>query len=182
MARKTIEMRLAEIEAQKEDAQGAVEQAGARQRHKTQGPPRRARSSSPQGAAGRKILPPPRRLPPPHIAARPHPRRRQRSFRRSAGRLAAEDISPDAAARAPLRTPMRDPHVRNRSRPHSFARGRTPAKAHPRLRDPRIYRQLRSRRGRQARRNGIAARKARPLPETLWLLERRPGADRSRQE
>src|SRR5271165_4723253 len=68
----------------KDDAQGAVEQAGARQRHKTQGPPRRARSSSPQGAAGRKILPPPRRLPPPHIAARPHPRRRQGSLRRSA--------------------------------------------------------------------------------------------------
>src|SRR5271166_167746 len=141
----------------KEDAQGAVEQAGARQRHKTQGPPRRARSSSPQGAAGRKILPPPRRLPPPHIAARPRPRRRQGSLRRSARRLAAEEISPDAAARAPLRTPMRDPHVRDRSRPHSLARGRTPAKAHPRLRDPRIYRQLRSRRGRQAR----------PLPETL---------------
>ena len=182
MARKTIEMRLAEIEAQKKTLKARLSKQERANDRKTQGPPRRARSSSPQGAAGRKILPPPRRLPPPHIAARPHPRRRQGSLRRSARGVAAEEISPDAAARAPLRTPMRDPHVRNRSRPHSLARGRTPAKAHPRLRDPRIYRQLRSRRGRQARRNGIAARKARPLPETLRLLERRPGANRPRQE
>ena len=34
----------------------------------------------------------------------------------------------------------------------------------------------------QAGRSGIAARKARPLPETLCLLERRPGAHRPRQE
>ena len=65
---------------------------------------------------------------------------------------------------------------------HSLTRGRAPAEARPRLRDPRIYRPLRSRRRNQAGRSGIAARKARPLPETLCLLERRPGADRPRQE
>jgi hypothetical protein len=52
----------------------------------------------------------------------------------------------------------------------------------PRLRRLRIYRALRSRRRNQVGRSEIAAREARPLPETLWPPERRPRTHRPRLE
>ena len=182
MARKTIEMRLAEIEAQKKTLKARLSKQ------------ERANDTRRKVLLGELVLH--------HLKARPDEkfsRRLEDFLRRILPRVLTRDVDKDlfadllAGLRRRKSAPMlllERPSERRCGTPmseidrdlHSLARGRTPAKAHPRLRDPRIYRPLRSRRGRQARRNGIAARKARPLPETLCLLERRPGAHRPEQE